>query len=172
MSLKSIHINKSPKQQQGFLLPLAIFIVVVMGIFALVLSRNTIQSATSATQEAVSTQAFYAAESGAQRGMQTLFFDTTQALTRQAVDGRCVAPSKIYADAVPGLSNCSTVVECRCQYQDAASTCAPANSANYTAAAPVNNLTSFYTIISTATCGAGTLRAERIIEVGSFLKQE
>jgi MSHA biogenesis protein MshP len=171
MSLKLIHLNALPKKQQGFLLPLAIFIVVVMGIFALVLSRNTIQSSTSAVQEAISIQAFYAAESGAQRGMQTLFFDTAQALTRQAVDGRCAAPAIIYADTVPGLSNCSTVVTCTCQFRDETN-CAPITSANYTAAATANRLTSFYRITSVATCGSGNLRAVRTIEAGSFLKQE
>ncbi|RYZ93898.1 MAG: MSHA biogenesis protein MshP, partial [Moraxellaceae bacterium] len=71
------------KNQQGFLLPLAIFIIVVMGLFALVVSRNTIQSNTAAVQEAISTQTFYAAESGAQRGMQVLFFP--DASSRQQV---------------------------------------------------------------------------------------
>ena len=171
MSLKLIHCNRLPKQQQGFLLPLAIFIVVVMGVFALVLSRNTIQATTSSVQEAISTQTFYAAESGAQRGMQVLFLDKTQALTRQAVDGRCAALNATYTYTVPGLNNCSAVVACTCRYQNAAA-CAPATAANYTAAAPANNLTSFYNITSTATCGSGILRAERTIETGSFLKQE
>jgi MSHA biogenesis protein MshP len=172
MSHKLFHLKKLPKQQQGFLLPLAIFIVVVMGVFALVLSRNTIQAGTSSVQEAVSTQAFYAAESGAQRGMQVLFLDKTQALTRQAVDSRCTALNTTYADNVPGLKNCSAAVKCTCKYQDAFSTCSPTTSTNYTSTAPVNNLTSFYTITSTATCGTGTLKAERTIEAGSFLKQE
>lgn len=171
MSLSLINFNKLPKQQQGFLLPLAIFIVVVMGVFALVLSRNTIQAGTSSVQEAISTQTFYAAESGAQRGMQILFLDTAQALTRQAVDGRCAALNSTFTYTVPGLNNCSAVVTCTCQYQNATA-CAPTAAANYAANAPVNNLTSFYTIVSTATCGSGTLRAERIIEAGSFLKQE
>ncbi len=164
-------LNKLPKQQQGFLLPLAIFIVVVMGVFALVLSRNTIQAGTSSVQEAISTQTFYAAESGAQRGMQVLFLDKTQALTRQAVDSRCVALNATYTYTVPGLNNCSAVVTCSCRYQNAAA-CAPATATNYTATATAANLTSFYTIASTATCGSGTLRAVRTIEAGSFLKQE
>ncbi len=171
MSPKLIHIKKSPKQQQGFLLPLAIFIVVVMGVFALVLSRNTIQASTSSVQEAISIQAFYAADSGAQRGMQVLFLDKVQALTRQAVDSRCAALNTTYAYTVPGLNNCSAAVTCTCQYQNA-SACSPATAANYMASAPVDNLTSFYKISSTASCGSGNLRAVRTIESGSFLKQE
>ena len=164
-------MKSSPTKSSGFLLPLAIFIVVVMGVFALVLSRNTIQASTSSVQEAISIQAFYAAESGAQRGMQTLFFDKNVALTRQAVDGRCNVSPTIYADTVPGLKNCSTVVTCKCQFRDETN-CAPITSANYTAAAAANRLTSFYKITSVATCGAGNLKAVRTIETGSFLKQE
>lgn len=171
MFLNLTHFNQPPKQQQGFLLPLAIFIVVVMGIFALVLSRNTIQASTSSVQEAISAQAFYAAESGAQRGMQVLFLDKVQALTRQAVDARCLALNTTYTYTVPGLNNCSAAVTCTCQYQNA-SACSPATATNYTLSAPVNNLSSFYQIASTATCGSGNLRAVRTIESGSFLKQE
>jgi MSHA biogenesis protein MshP len=159
----------SKKNQQGFLLPLAIFIVVVMGVFALVISRNTIQSSTSAVQEAISTQTFYAAESGAQRGMQTLFFP--DASSRQQVDTRCAALNTTHTFTVPGLNNCAAVVSCACAFQDATN-CAPITAGNYTAAAPTNRLTSFYTITSVATCGSGNLRAVRTIDAGSFLKQE
>lgn len=158
-------------KQQGFLLPLAIFIVVVMGIFALVMSRNSIQTSTSFTLEAVSAQAFYAAESGTQRAMQTLFFPNAN--SRQQVDARCATLNTTHNFTVPGLRGCSAVVTCTCTYADnAGSNCAPGTAANYTSAAPQNMTTSFYTITSTATCGSGTLRAERTIQAGSFLKQE
>lgn len=157
------------KKQQGFLLPLAIFIVVVMGIFALAVSRNTIQTGTSAVLEAISTQTFYAAESGAQRGMQVLFFP--DASSRQQVDTRCVALSTTYTFNVPGLNGCSAVVTCTCKFQDGTS-CAPATATNYSSTATVDKLTSFYGISSTATCGSGNLRSVRTIEAGSFLKQE
>ncbi len=175
-SLKQHKPFKQPRscqqKQQGFLLPLAIFIIVVMGLFALVLSRNTIQTSTSAVQEAISTQAFYAAESGAQRGMQVLFFPTAPANnTRQQVDARCAALATTYTFTVPGLNNCSAVVSCSCVFQDE-SNCAPIVAANYLSTAPSIRLTSFYTVLSTATCGSGNLSAVRAIEVGSFLKQE
>lgn len=163
------------KNQQGFLMPLAIFIVVVMGTFALVIARNTIQTGTSATQEAISTQAFYAAESGAQQGMQVLFYPTASGATiaRQQVDGRCVGMNTTYNLNVPGLKSCSVVVTCSCQYQDE-TTCAPTAVSNYTSTSPAINLklTSFYKVSSAATCGSGNLRAVRTIEAGSFLKQE
>ncbi len=162
--------NFSSKKQQGFLLPMAIFIVVVMGVFALVLSRNTIQSNTSAVQEIISTQTFYAAESGAQRAMQSLFFP--DASSRQQTDARCAgAVNTTYTFAVDGLNNCTAVVSCVCAYQDA-STCNSATAANYSATSTAETLTSFYTLASAATCGSGNLRAQRTVSVGAFLHQE
>ena len=150
-------------------MPLAIFIIVVMGIFALVISRNTIQSSTSAALEAISTQTFYAAESGAQRGMQALFFPDPS--LRQQVDNRCVGLNATHTFTVSGLKNCSAVVTCTCSYGDNTS-CAPSVGANYTSPAAVSRTTSYYTVTSVATCGSGTLRAVRTIDAGSFLKQE
>lgn len=158
-------------------MPLAIFIIVVMGTFALVISRNTIQSSTSAVQEAISTQTFYAAESGAQLGMQKLFFP--DASSRQLVDSSCAGLlttplvktySKTGVD-VPGLNSCTITVTCSCTFQDESS-CSPITASNYTSTAATNRLTSFYKISSTATCGAGNLRSVRTIEAGSFLTQE
>lgn len=169
MSLKPSAMQVMANKQQGFLLPLAIFIVVVMGVFALVVARNSIQTSSSAVQELTSVQAFYAAESGAQRAMQSLFFNAD--LTRQAVDGRCAALATTYNFNVTGLNNCSAAVSCQCQFQDA-SNCVLAVPADYSAAASVAKLTSYYTIVSTATCGAGNLSAQRTINAGAFLLQE
>jgi MSHA biogenesis protein MshP len=156
-------------QQQGFLLPLTLFILVVMSIFALVLSRNTIQTSTSATLEMVNVQAFYAAESGAQRGMKKLFFP--DASSRQSVDARCLEPAITHVLNVTGLKNCTAVVTCSCVYEDN-SVCAPAVVSHYSTAASATKLSSFYTISSVGTCGNGNLRSVRTIEVSSFLRQE
>lgn len=176
-SLNLNRLNSFKQKQQGFLLPLALFIVVVMGLFALVLSRNTIQTGTAAVQEITSTQAFYAAESGAQLGMQNLFFP--DASFRQQADQRCVnlisVPiTRTYASGtandVPGLNGCTVRVTCDCLYQNN-SVCDPTTNTNYanTGSTP---LSSFYHITSAATCGVGNLRSTRTIEVGSFLRQE
>lgn len=174
-----MYLNNNNKHQQGFLLPLALFIVVVMGLFALVLSRNTIQTNSSAVQEAISTQAFYAAESGAQLGMQNLFFP--DASLRQQVDQRCVnlATTPIVrnysvgggVNDIPGLNACNITVRCNCLYQNN-NVCDPSSATNYSPTNSAALLTSFYKITSQATCGSGNLRSVRTIEAGSFLKQE
>jgi MSHA biogenesis protein MshP len=162
-------LNQRLQSQQGFLLPLAIFILVVMSLFAIVLSRNAIQTNTAAAQEMISTQALYAAESGAQSGMQTLFFNND--LTRQSVDTRCNNLNATINYTVDGLRNCSAIVACTCRFQDN-SNCFPVTPANYTVSAATSKLTSYYSISSQATCGIGNIRSVRTIDVGSFLSQE
>ncbi|MES2824425.1 MAG: MSHA biogenesis protein MshP [Pseudomonadota bacterium] len=161
--------NNSCYKQQGFLLPLALFILVVMSLFALVLSRNTIQTSNASVLEMISVQAFYAAESGGQRGMQVLFFPNGS--SRQGVDTRCNAMNNTYAFTVTGLNNCSAVVTCICLHQDN-NACTPGTATNYSASAAPVKLISFYKISSVATCGSGNLRSVRTIEAGSYLKQE
>ncbi len=159
--------GQSRRGQQGFLLPLALFIVVVMGLLALVLMRSTQQTGMGAVQETISVSAFYAAESGAQQGMQTLFYNND--LKRQSVDGRCAAMNASYTYTASGLNNCSAVVTCSCSYSNG-SACASGTAANYAAATTVPE--SYYTIVSTGSCGVLPIKSTRTIQAGSFLKQE
>jgi MSHA biogenesis protein MshP len=140
-----------PRKQQGFLIPLALFILVVMGVLALTISRTSIQTHTSAIQEFTNIQAFYAAESGAQRGMQQLFFNANS--KRLDVDGRCSGWNQTFNFTSDGLRACRAQVNCAF-VPDAA------------------NIRSFYTITSVGSCGADQYRAERTIQVGSFMEQE
>ncbi|WP_225318330.1 pilus assembly PilX N-terminal domain-containing protein [Cellvibrio sp. KY-YJ-3] len=155
--------------QRGFLLPLALFIIVVMGVLALTISRTSTQSQTAVVQEFMSLQSFYAAESGAQRGMKAIFFDVNG---RQAADAACanmnINPN--YA-GVDGLSSCTVTVTCSCRYQNG-NNCAPGTAANYSATASADLLKSFYTINSLGRCGGHEYRAERRIQAGAFLEQE
>lgn len=147
---KLIH-TKAIHSQQGFLLPLALFIVVVMGVLALTISRTSIQTQTSSIQEFTNIQAFYAAESGAQRGMQHLFLNT--AILRSDVDGRCTGLNQSYNFTAAGLKACTAQVRC-----------------NFVIDA--GNLRSFYNLTSVGSCGKDQYRAERTVQVGSFMEQQ
>ncbi|EIK44632.1 putative MSHA biogenesis protein MshP [Cellvibrio sp. BR] len=155
--------------QRGFLLPLALFIIVVMGVLALTISRTATQSQTAVVQEFISLQSFYAAESGAQRGMKALFFDVNG---RQAADAACLAMN-LNPDysGIDGLSACTVAVDCTCRYQNG-NDCTPANATNYSPMATADVLKSFYTVTSEGTCGENEYRAERSIQAGAFLEQE
>lgn len=142
--------NNISKKEKGFLVPLAAIIVVGLGVLALAISRISGQGATSTVQEGLAVQTFYAADSGAQYGMNRLFFSAT---TRAQADTNCanLAGSTLNY-SVPGLSLCSSNV-----------TCSVSNDAG--------NTTSYYLITSAASCGSGDTRAERSIAVSAFMKQ-
>jgi MSHA biogenesis protein MshP len=140
---------RSPQRQQGFLIPLALFILVGLLALALAVSRLTGQSGTSATLEPLSTQAFYAAESGGQYAMRHLFFDAND---RAVVDAKCDGWSETVdfsAGSAPGMQTCRAEVQC-----------------SLTSTAD----TSFYTITSTGRCGSGSLSAQRTIQISAFMQ--
>jgi len=139
------------RSQQGFLIPLALFILVVMGVLALTISRTSMQTSASAIQEFTNIQAFYAAETGAQRGMQRLFFNSN--MRRIDVDARCAGWSQIYNFTSDGLKACNAQVNCAFVID-------------------AGNIRSFYTITSAGSCGTDQYRAVRTIQVGSFMEQE
>jgi len=156
------------RNQRGFLLPLALFILIVMGILAVTISRTSLQTQTSSTQEVFNIQAFYAAESGAQRGMQKLFLANA---SRQITDNTCSSLAINHSfPGVNGLRACTAVVICQCVYRNGAA-CAPSNNANYLPTSDLGVIMSSYTLTSTGSCGTDQYRAVRTILVGAFLEQ-
>lgn len=141
---------KSVYKQRGYLMPMAIAIMVVLGLLVATLARTTSQTSFSVTQEGISLQTFYAAETGAQFGMNSLFYDTGTALTRVAVDGRCAAMSDNLGLSGAGLNNCSAAVTCAVSATAAGS--------------------SFYTVTSVGQCGSSGLDARRTIQVSAVME--
>jgi len=150
-------------KQQGFLLPVALFIIVVIGGLALMVSKKVSESTATYIISGVSTQAFYAAESGAQAGLHELFFLDVD---RQLVDGRCAAMAISQVLSVEGLNNCTVMVSCTCHYENANS-CDDGNAANYLGLSGISN--SFYTLTAQSSCGAAPAISQHRIEVGATL---
>lgn len=143
---------KGRRSQTGFLMPLAIFIVVTMAGLALAMARTTSQSNSSVVQTMIGIQTFYAADAGAQWGMNQLFYSTTATLTRASVDANCVAlTGQLRSFNTVGLRNCEAVLAC---------------SVN----ADPGNTTSYYLISSDATCGDGAFASQRRVEVSAFMR--
>lgn len=135
------------QHSRGFLIPVAAMIVVGIAVLAIAISRMSSQTFQASIIEAISAQAFYAAESGASFGMTQLMFNVDD---RAIADVNCDALSTTVNFNAPGLRACSAVISC-------------------TRSSAVGSPLSFYTIRSEASCGGGDLIAERIIEVSSFL---
>lgn len=151
------------KNQSGFLMPVALFIIVVLGAMAILVSKKVSESHASYVMSGLSTQAFYAAESGAQAGLNALYFLDND---RQQVDGRCAAMAIAETLSVEGLNNCRITVSCTCHYENG-NRCDAINSANYLGLTDVSN--SFYTITARAECGVAPVLSHHRIEVGASL---
>lgn len=140
-------------RERGFLIPLAAFILVVISLLAATVMRTSSQVSLAGTQESISTQAFYAAESGAQAAMSVLFSVNGD---RAAVDVNCTnVQSQVFN--VTGLSNCSAAVSCVCVDEN-------------NNACPAAGLYSFYTINSSATCGSADVTSNRTVQVSAFMQ--
>ena len=121
-------------------MPLALFILVGLGALAIAISRLSAGQFSSAVQETLSVQAFYAAESASQVAMNRVLFDVSN---RANANLNCamINASSVNFSAV-GLRGCSVQLACA-------------------VATNTGDTAGIYRIESTATCGSGTLLAER-----------
>lgn len=130
------------------MIPLALFILVGLLALAIVAARLTGQSATSATLEGLSTQAFYAAESGGQYGMNRIFYGTADSSQAQA---KCAGLTSEVLDfsagSAVGLRACRASVTCEVD--------------------PTSP--HFYVITSQGSCGAGEMSAQRTIQISAAM---
>ena len=136
---------KQPLAQAGFSLPVAIFVLVVLSLLGAAMTRMLATGAQSVGFEVLSTRAFYAAESGAQWGMNTIFPPRGSAATT------CFARQDLSFSG-QGLTGCSAQVTCA----------GPVVVANAGGATSTQ-----FRISSRGTCGSGRDTATRVIEVGA-----
>ena len=138
------------KQQQGFGLPVAIFVLVIMALLAAAIVQLSSRSNIASTQEELSNRAFYAAESGASWAMSRLFFSTGSPADRAYSDAQCAAlGGPPVLNGAAGLRDCTVAVSCA-------------------AAASASGAASLYTINSVGTCAGGTAaEAVRTVQVGA-----
>jgi MSHA biogenesis protein MshP len=141
--------DTSPSAQRGFLLPVAVFILVVMSVAALALWRSSIQTSRATVQELISAQALYAAESGAQAGVGQVLASAN----RTTANAVCDALNLSQAYSVTGLQRCSAQVSCRVILNP------PSPS----------DTSSVYEVISQGRCGT-SVTAERSIMVAAYLE--
>lgn len=133
-------------------MPVAAFIVVVMGLLAAGMGRLSSQTSISTAQEQISLQTFYAAEAGAQLGLNQVFYDTASTVTRTTATNACSSFSgtTIVFNA-PGMQNCQASI-----------TCLPRIDSGDT--------TTFFDISSSAQCGTAPVNALRVVDVSAFLQ--
>lgn len=146
--LKNESLNKRPlslKQQQGSMLVIALFIIVVISLLAASLSRILSSTADSVANEVYSSKAYYAAESG----MEYVIYR----VLRTDLECKVFPEPPLILDAdnpqfdissEVGLENCSVVISCQ--------------------TIPVDATTKQFYLKSTGICDGGKIIAQHHVE--------
>lgn len=135
--------------ERGFLVPTALFIVVGLGALAISIARMAGSANSMALREALSAQAFFAAESGVQLGLYNLYNGAT---TRALATTNCAtldAASRTFTSV--GLKACTVVFDCA-------------------TTTDAGNTRSFYLITATASCGSSDLATSRVLNVKASMQ--
>ena len=125
------------RNQRGFSLPIAIFILVIMALLGAAMVTLMQNSQRSVSTAVLSTRAFFAAQSGAQYTLSQLFPLNGGAAT-------CVASYPTINYSTAGLAGCTAVIAC--------------------SSSTIGSKT-YYTLSSTGSCDAGSIHAVRQVEV-------
>ena len=96
--------------QKGVGLPVAIFIITLLAVLAVVINLLVEQNAQTFSEELSFTRAFYAAETGAGIGMNTIF--PPEEFPTYGSTAECAAGPRTYNFIVDGLNACSAEVTC------------------------------------------------------------
>ena len=124
-------------RQRGFSLAIAIFIIVIMALLGAAMVSIMQRSQQSVSTAVLSTRAFFAAQSGAQQALATLF-----SLDGSAASCLATYPTINYTSS--GLAGCSALATCSSE---------------------VIGSKTYYTLNSTGSCGHSGDRAVRQVEV-------
>jgi MSHA biogenesis protein MshP len=161
MYLKRYQNYISYKGNQGFLLPLAIFIILIAAGLAVIMSKQATQVANSFLLDSFSLQSIHAADTGVELGAYQVLFPS---VTRQDTDNRCTSLSINQVFNSESLDQCTVSVSCECFYENN-NNCDTTQAGNYDGSLGVNN--SFYQLNGRAECGTGftTARHTRSLQL-------
>lgn len=144
--------SKSPKRVAGFMLPVALFLIIAIAALAVGLSRSSSVAPFISLQEVFSQRAFYAAESGANYALSHLLLHPE--VNRSAGDAACLDLSAVTLSfSSVGLEQCQASISCQIQNG-------------------VANDASYYTISSQGSCGSAPLDASRSLSVSAYIPGE
>ena len=145
------HQAPARQRQSGFLVPLALFIVVGAATLAIAISQMAAGSRSSAVLTAFNAQAFYSADAGVQMAMHRLYYGNN---SRAAVDAACTALDGTSINLTgSGLGGCAVTVAC-----------------GVTPSA--DGGVSVYSVVSQSQCGAGDYQTGRRIRTEAYMRAE
>ncbi len=136
-------------QQAGFLIPLALFIVVAAATLGVAMGQMVAGSRSSAILMALNAQALFAADAGVQMAMHKLHYGVD---TRAASDTQCTAMTgDTLTLSGEGMAGCRVAVSCSMLVSSAGDV-------------------SLYTISSQSVCGTGDYETGRRIRTESYMQ--
>lgn len=139
----------SLKHQAGFLIPLALFIVVSAATLGVAMGQLAAGSRSSAILLALNAQALFTADAGVQSVMHNLYYGAD---TRAAVDANCEAvDGDMLSLTGQGVAGCRLVLNC-------------------TVAVSAFGNVSLYTLESQSQCGSGDYVTSRRVRAWSYMK--
>ncbi|WP_020406373.1 hypothetical protein [Hahella ganghwensis] len=145
---RKLHVSSGlirSQRQSGLGLPAALFLIVVLGLLVVAITELERTTAEGVSINVQSARAFYAAQSGAEAALVTLFPIDEADPSNAAAPTDCPAYGTISFNAGnTGLIGCSADISC---FKDEVSSVA------------------YFTLRSTGSCGSGAEAATRTIEV-------
>lgn len=137
------------KQQAGFLVPFALFIVVGAATLAVAMSQMAAGSRSSAVLAAFSAQALYAADAGVQMSMHELYYTNADLAS---VNAACVALDGSTLNLTgQGIAGCAVTVSCDVTLSS-------------------DGDVSLYSIVSQSQCGSGDFETGRRIRAEAYMR--
>lgn len=138
-------------RQHGFLMPLAMFIVVGAATLAIAMAQMSAGSRSSAVLNALNVQAFYAADAGVQSAMNQMY---TGATTRSEVDTHCsnVNGSSLALTSA-GLKGCSVSITCESRLS-------------------ADGAVGVYSVTSISECGSGDYQTGHRVLVEAYMQNQ
>ena len=137
------------RRQQGFLIPLSLFIIVACASLALAMSQLAAGSRSSAVLSSLNSQALYAADAGVQSALSQMHFNAT---TRAAVDANCASVDGTVLNlSGKGIAGCTIEVGCTASLSDDGSV-------------------GLYQITSESSCGSGDYETGRRVMIESYMR--
>lgn len=154
------------RSQQGFLIPLALFILMVMGGLAAAITRMGTMNGVTPLQEHLSMQAYYTARTGAEYAMHNVYFlppGSSATINYAHVLDVC---QKLQNHKINTLPQTQCDIELSCTPRCVPASTPSGNGSGPTAASTGNHL--HLTITSRGICGQkGQIWGDRTIEIAS-----
>lgn len=140
---------RSSRQQAGFLIPLALFIVVSAATLGVAMGQMVAGSRSSAILMGLNAQALFTADAGVQKVMHALYYGAD---TRAAADANCVGvDGDVLNFSGEGVAGCDVTVSCVVSVSGSGDV-------------------SVYAVESVSRCGSGDYETGRRIRAESYMQ--